>query len=585
MGAACAASYRSRCLPMIRYSLGDPALQLHNRTSERAPRRTLRVLPQPPAPAERAERLSRGAYTAMIIGAVALGVLVRATIALSSDFPLNDGGMFFAMVRDLQASHYALPAFTTYNSSDIPFAYPPLGLYLAAFIDDATPVGLLTVFRFLPLIVSSFTLVAFLAFARRMLDSRAAVVTAVFVFGMLPATMQWMIMGGGLTRSLGFLFAILAIGQVHAMYTSRGLRRVPIVMVLASLVVLSHIEMAWLTAIVAALMFAAYGRTRTGVLASVAVAAGTLLLTSPWWATVLHQHGMAPFAASLHSGVAWRDPIFLLIRFDATVEPLFALVAALSLLGMFICLARRQYLLPSWVVAAAVLDPRAFPASASMAIALLAAISVHDVLLPLVVQPMRTRLSLVAYGDAEPGPPRRSAAPAWLVGAAFALGICYLTLSALVNSPSLLTGLKPDERDAMHWVATNTEPGARFAVVSADGWSVDRTSEWFPTLAARQSVATVQGSEWLTGVHGFAGQSAAALSLQSCANLAPACLDEWTAKHDKPFDYVYITKIPPRIVKQAKDPCCGALRAGLLQDARYTVVYESSAAIIFQRRL
>jgi hypothetical protein len=556
-------------------------LQFRDRPGQRASRPTLRVLP--PAPAARAEPLSRASYAAMLIAAIGIGVLVRATIVLSSDFPLNDGGMFFAMVRDLQASHYALPAVTTYNSSDIPFAYPPLGLYVAGFIDDFTPVSLLTVFRFLPMIVSSLTLVAFFAFARRILESRAAVVTAVFVFGLLPATFQWMIMGGGLTRSFGFLFAILALGQIHAMYTGRSLRRVPLVTLLTSLVVLSHIEMAWFTAFVSALMFVAYGRSRSGVLSSLIVAALTLLLTSPWWATVLHQHGVAPFVASLHSGVAWRDPIFLLIRFDATVEPLFALVAALSLLGIFACLARRQYLLPCWVVAAAVLDPRAFPTSASMPLALLTAISVHDVLLPLLAQ--RGRLSLASYGLRSPDALLRGAAPAWLAGAAFALGICYLTLSALVNSPELLTGMKSDERNAMQWVATNTAPNSRFVILSTDGWEADHTSEWFPALAARKSVATVQGSEWITGAGSFTRQQEAFVSLQECANLAPDCLDAWSASTGKAFDYVYITTIPRRIVKQqAKEPCCAALRAALREDPRYSVVYDSSAATIFRRR-
>ena len=550
-------------------------MQFRNRATDPVPKPVLRVVPPTAA---RTEPLSRAMYAALIGSAIGIAVLVRATIVLASDFPLNDGGMFFAMVRDLQASHYALPSVTTYNSSDIPFAYPPLGLYVAAFINNTTPIGLTTIFRFLPLIVNSLMLVAFVGFARRMLDSRAAVVTAVFVFGMLPATMQWMIMGGGVTRSFGFLFAVLAIGQVHAMYTSGKLWRVPVVTLLASLVVLSHIEMAWFTAIVSALMFIAFGRTPRGVLASVVVAAGTLLLTSPWWGTVLREHGTAPFLASLHSGVAWRDPIYLLIRFDATVEPLFALVAALGLLGIFACLARRQYLLPCWVFAAALLDPRAFPASASMPLALLAAISVHDVLLPLISQ--RRTLSFADRTHDAPG----RAAPMWLAGGALALGVCYLVLSSLINSPSLLTGMKADERDAMRWAATNTAPDARFAVISADGWSVDRTSEWFPALAGRKSVATVQGSEWVRGAGGFARAKEDSVALQTCANLAPDCLDTWSANSAKPFDYVYITSIPPRAVKQAKDPCCAALRNALAHDAGYSVVYESSAATIFQRR-
>lgn len=555
-------------------------MQFRNRRPDRTPLPPLRVVPPSAAPAAASEPLSGAVYAALIACAIGLAVLIRATIVLASDFPLNDGGMFFAMARDLQASHYMLPSTTTYNASNIPFAYPPLGIYVAALIDDFTPVSLLTVFRFLPLVVNSLMLVAFFAFARRMLDSRAAVVTAVFVFGLLPATMQWMIMGGGVTRSFGFLFAVLAIGQVHAMYTSGRLWRVPVVTLLASLVVLSHIEMAWFTAFVSVLMFVAYGRSRRGVFASVAVAAGTLLLTSPWWGTVLYQHGTAPFVASLHSGVAWRDPIYLLIRFDATVEPLFALVGALGLLGIFTCIARRQYLLPCWVLAAAVLDPRAFPASASMPLALLAAISVHDVLLPLAAQRVPIGRSS-PRGTGEIAVPR--GAPGWLAGGALALGACYLVLAALINSPALLTGMKADERDAMRWAAANTAPESRFAVISADGWSVDRTSEWFPVLAGRKSVATVQGTEWLSN-GGFAHQQEDFLALQKCANLAPDCLDTWSATTNKSFDYVYMTKIPPRVEKQSKDPCCAALRAALTADPRYSVVYDSTAATIFRRR-
>jgi hypothetical protein len=554
-------------------------VQFRHRPSEGQPPATLRVVVPTPNPQVRAEEISRLAYAVMIVAAIGLAVLVRATIVLSSDFPLNDGGMFYAMVRDLQASHYALPSVTTYNSSQIPFAYPPLGIYVAALLDDATPVHLVPVFRFMPLIVNSVMLVAFFAFARRMLDSRPAVVTAVFVFGLLPATMQWMIMGGGVTRSFGFLFAVLTIGQVHEMYAGNRLWRVPVVTLLASLVVLSHIEMAWFTAFVSALMFGAYGRNRSGVVASATVASGTLLLTSPWWATVLHQHGTAPFLASLHSGVAWSDPVYLLVRFDATVEPLFAVVAALGLLGMFVCVARRQYLLPVWVIAAAVLDPRAFPASASMPLALLSAISVHDVLLPLIAR--RSSLSLVSSAASAASP--LPAAPKWLAGSAIALGICYLTLAALIDSPALLTGLKSDERGAMQWAAANTSAGSRFAVISGDGWSVDRTSEWFPTLSGRKSVATVQGSEWIAG-GGFSHQKDAFQTLQKCANMDAGCLDRWTATTSKEFDYVYITGIPPRIEKQSREPCCAGLRSALRADPRYAVVYDTAAATIFERR-
>ena len=63
----------------------------------------------------------------MLILAVALGIGVRAYHVMSHDFPLNDGGLFFSMVRDLQAAHYHLPAFTSYNQAGIPLGTPRWG--------------------------------------------------------------------------------------------------------------------------------------------------------------------------------------------------------------------------------------------------------------------------------------------------------------------------------------------------------------------------------------------------------------------------------------------------------------------------
>src|SRR4051794_5744736 len=105
-------------------------------------------------------------------------------------------------------------------------------------------------------------------------------------------------MGGGLTRAPGFLFAILTLWQIYLLYT-RGARRFALLAILfASLTVLSHAEWAWFTAYSAALLFCFYGRSRRGILQSLGIALGTVILTTPWWATVVGYHGIAPFVAA-----------------------------------------------------------------------------------------------------------------------------------------------------------------------------------------------------------------------------------------------------------------------------------------------
>src|SRR5689334_7736814 len=89
-------------------------------------------------------------FAIALAAAVLVGVGVRAFHVLHFDFPLNDGGLFYQMARDLQNNGYKLPSETTYNSAHIPFGYPPLGMYLAALLDDITPFSLMDMFRIIP---------------------------------------------------------------------------------------------------------------------------------------------------------------------------------------------------------------------------------------------------------------------------------------------------------------------------------------------------------------------------------------------------------------------------------------------------
>ena len=156
-------------------------------TSAASGRADLRLVQASPLPAGRAD-LTRAEYIAALSAVLVLGFAVRAIFVLGAGFPINDGGMFYAMARDLQANSYALPAFTSYNGGEIPFAYPPAGFYIAAFLDDHTPISLLASFQYLPLMFSTLTIAAFWLLAKDLLRSRIATVSAVFFFAMMPPT-------------------------------------------------------------------------------------------------------------------------------------------------------------------------------------------------------------------------------------------------------------------------------------------------------------------------------------------------------------------------------------------------------------
>ena len=105
------------------------------------------------------KRLFRDIDTvAFVVLATVLGAYVRLAPVLSSDFPLNDGALFSAMVGDLQNAGYRLPEFANFNSVQIPYSYPPFGFYAAGILVDIFKWNLLDVVRILPAVFSVLTL-------------------------------------------------------------------------------------------------------------------------------------------------------------------------------------------------------------------------------------------------------------------------------------------------------------------------------------------------------------------------------------------------------------------------------------------
>ena len=172
--------------------------------------------------------------------AVLLGGYIRFLPALSTDFPINDGGLFDLMVQEVQQARDSLPAYTSYNGAHIPFAYPPFAFYLAAILSHVTNLSVLDMIRFLPPLVSTLTIPIFYLLSRRMLQTPAQAIYATFAFALLPRTFKWFIMGGGLTRAPGFLFAILTIYQAFLLYTKDEKRFILTTILCASLTILTH---------------------------------------------------------------------------------------------------------------------------------------------------------------------------------------------------------------------------------------------------------------------------------------------------------------------------------------------------------
>jgi hypothetical protein len=491
-----------------------------------------------------------------------LGLAVRLPAVLQSSFPLNDGGLFYRMILDIQANGLGLPVFASYNSQAIPFAYPPLGLYAGAVLASVLHASVLDILRVVPGIVSSLCVPAFYFLARRVLKSSPyTVLAATIAFALTPRAFEWQIMGGGITRSFGLLFALLTWNAVCGLFETKSVRDIAPVAIWGALTILSHPEAAVQGLLGVVLLYVVLDRSRAGAFHAGLAAAIIALLTAPWWGTVLARYGTGPFvsavsAARQGTSVDFAARIFLAFQFSFTEEPFLPVIAVLGLVGLFTELARRSLLLPLWVLVPLFLEPRSAPQYMVVPLGMLAGIGFVDVIMPAIQNITRGRTGTALK------------AARW-----FAVYLMlYMLLGAYLVSENIAAraSLQPGDLAAFSWIRDNTPPVSRFVLLTKANALADPWVEWFPALTQRRSEDTVFGAEWLPG-DSFGARIRQYDALQACLNQDTACLEGWKQTTGQQFEYVAV-----RITKDS-----AALLAALHASNSYKLVYENPNFAIF----
>jgi hypothetical protein len=350
---------------------------------------------------------------------------------------------------------------------------------------------------------------------------------------------------------------------------------------LGALTVLSHPEIAWYLGFSLVILLLCYGRRRAAAIDAGLLVAGVGIITAPWWATVLARSGMDPFLSAAqtggHSWEVWRA--FLSWNF-AEVSSL-NWTAMLAVLGAIACIAQAELFLPIWLVASVVLEPRSGSTYVTAPIAMLAALAIVRYVFPLAERPVRSMAGGAVAAEpvgsssaAAIGASARELLPRLLPLAAVALFLFYVTFvsfhEVLLRDPTL-RGLTANDRAGMAWVRENTPEDSKFAVLAGHrGAFTDRVSEWFPALTERQSVATVQGFEWM-GEDEYREQWDRYSSLQACQTII--CLESWRARMDAEITHVYMVR-----------NCCRELQRSLNLSSRYELRYVGRTAVVYERQ-
>ncbi len=283
------------------------------------------------------------------------------------------------MTRDLLQNSYELPLTTQYNHLEIPFAYPPFGFYLAAFIHTMSGLPLLDIFRFLPGLFAAASIPVFFLLANDLLKSRSQTALAVIAFAFLPSAFYWPIMGGGVTRATGFFFSLLTYWSAYRLYMVSKPGYILITACFASLTILSHPEAALHAITGTAVFFAFYGRNKIGFLYSLLVVSLSLLLTAPWWLTILNRHSLTPFLTASRAGGGWRlDLLVSVFNMNIANEPALTFLGCFAVLGLIALIARKAWLLPAWGLVVLLTEQRSIILHLTPILALSAGIGMDD---------------------------------------------------------------------------------------------------------------------------------------------------------------------------------------------------------------
>ncbi|MFN8382151.1 MAG: glycosyltransferase family 39 protein [Anaerolineales bacterium] len=509
----------------------------------------------------------------ILFSAIIFGTWLRIMPVWMAGFPINDGGMFYTMIQDLQANHYTLPLLTTYNQLSIPYVYPPLGFYIGAAITNLLKLSSpLSVVQWLPGILNAFCIPAFYMLAKEISANKLQSAVSTLVFAFIPHLTAWFSMGGGLTRSLGAFFMLLAITNIHRVFANNSNKDIWGAIIFSSLGALSHTEAPIYTIAIAVYVWAMKSHSIEGIKKGLLISMGVLICTSPWLIWINNNHGLAPLISAGQTSFRSIWSILKLLNIDLlTEEPYLDILGAIGILGMAFLVTRKNFFLPGMIVVIFLSHPRSAHTIGNIPLAMAAGYFVTDVLLPSIT-------------SSQVNPANRNKIKQYTLPIFFAILIPYVISNSLYYEITLSQKhVSESDKNAMAWVEENTAKESKFLVITGETNGLcDSTSEWFPALAKRQSLGTLQGNEWLKGKEftQFAGNIQ---TVQACSGVGFDCIMMQSKPFAKDFDYLYVSLSSPTVNCELTN--ASTVPRSLVHDIKDSstlqVVFSSDDVVIF----
>lgn len=413
---------------------------------------------------------------------ILLSIALRVFVPLCVSFPVNDGGLFYRMALDLEANGLKLPMYTSYNLSQIPFSYPPLGIYLVAILHKFCGIGLFDSLRLLPPLICCLALWPAWLIFRELIPSASGRIVALAFLGLKFASYEWLIMGGGITRSPGLLFGLYALAYFLVARRTESFKLLLFSATMAGLAVLSHPLMSAVMVLSIA-CFGLFSAWSFGVKQSVAAILLFLGIWLPWFFAVVGMHGLVPFLQAVGTGQMTVEsllrPFWLFANGSVIYEAPTVILLFLGLLG---CVLEKNFRILIWFFVLFEIPRLSFLHSA-LPVAILCGFG-FELLASLPIFKSRHTHNVGGRLDA--------------LNVVFAIAIGIVAgLSALKTANLESETLREADLQMLTAIREVTPAHSKFFIVTKRGDQRDALTEWFPALTERYSLRTFEGKEWL----------------------------------------------------------------------------------------
>jgi len=275
--------------------------------------------------------------------------------------PFRPGGLFLEFARQILDNGFRMPLrIPFYSEGGIPFAYPPLPFYVLAGLLHIFPSSEIVIANLLPPLTSLVSLPLFLQLTKEWKLDRATQIGAMFAFAAMPAAFIEQIESAGLAEAFGQIATILLAISLTRAYRSHSTGKCLLAGLAWAISVVSSPGSAYASAPMFVLFAAAWllrDKERKPLIGAflplLATGLAAALLSSPYWWTVVRNHGIGVFTASIEAQnggtVGWiRFALSRIIAFNVAGGAFGFWANALVLAGVIWALLRRRWVLVTW---------------------------------------------------------------------------------------------------------------------------------------------------------------------------------------------------------------------------------------------